>query len=115
MKLQNRLFLSVALMGLAALAIGLICLLASRGSFDNQAKVYNGGLAVFHLKKVSDAYALDVIGAVQKTRNGASWAWEEGGKVVEEAGKTADEHWKAYRTMEKTQDEKFLSSVVEAS
>lgn len=49
MKLQNRLFLSLLLMGAAAMAIGAISLLTLRGTFDNQSKVYNSGLAVYHL------------------------------------------------------------------
>src|SRR5579871_6212116 len=114
MKLQNRLFLSVILMGAAAVAIGLICLQSSRAVFDNQAKVYDSGLAVFHLKKVSDAYGVAVIGAVEKVRNGAAWAWEDGGKAVDEAEKSADEHWKAYVAMDKTKDEKYQASIVGA-
>jgi len=114
MKLQNRLFLSVILMGAAATAIGLICLQSSRALFDNQAKVYDSGLAVFHLKKVSDAYGVAVIGAVEKVRNGAAWAWEDGGKAIDEAEKSADEHWKAYMAMDKTKDEKYQASIVGA-
>jgi len=114
MKLQNRLFLSVALMAVAGLSIGLVCLQSSRANFDNQAKVYNSGLAVYHLKKVSDAYGLDVIGAVQKVRSGAPWAWEEGGKTVAEAEKIAEDHWKAYQGMDKSKDEKYQASIVGA-
>jgi hypothetical protein len=112
MKLQNRLFLSVMLMASAALGIGAVCLESSRGLFDNQAKVYNSGLAVFHLKKVSDAMGVDTIGAVQKVRNGAPWAWEDGAKIVADAEASADEHWKAYAAMDKTKDEKYQASIV---
>jgi methyl-accepting chemotaxis protein len=114
MKLQNRLFLSLLLMGAAALAIGAISLLTLRGTFDNQSKVYNSGLAVYHLKKVSDAYGLDVTGAVQKVRNGDSWAWEEGGKAIIEAEKSAEDHWKAYLEMDKSKEEKSQAAIVGA-
>ena len=115
MRLQNRLFLSVALMAVAGLAIGLVCLQASHANFDNQAKVYNSGLAVYHLKKVSDAYTMDVITAVQRTRVEVGWAWEDSLKIVEDAEKTVDEHWKAYMALDKTKDEKYMASIVDTS
>ncbi len=114
MKLQNRLFLSVAIMGAVALAIGYFCLQSAQGVFDNQAKVYNSGLAVYHLKKVSDAYGVDVTGAVQKVRSGATWAWENGGKIIDEAQRSAEDHWRAYLAMDKSKDEKYQATIVGA-
>src|SRR5579863_6348939 len=114
MKLQNRLFLSVILMGVTALAIGLLCLQSSRAVFDNQAKVYDSGLAVYHLKKVGDAYGEVVIGAVEKVRNGAAWAWEDGAKAIDDAEKSAEDNWKAYMAMDKNKDEKFQATIVGA-
>ena len=101
-------------MAAAALAIGALSLLTLHGIFDNQSKVYNSGQAVYHLKKVSDAYGLDVIGAIAKVRNGDSWAWEDGGKAVDNAQKEAEDHWKAYEAMDKTKDEKLQATIVGA-
>ncbi len=114
MKLQNRLFLSVIFMGAAALGIGILCLQSSRSIFDNQAKVYDSGLAVYHLKKISDAYGEVVIGAVEKVRDGAPWAWEDGAKAIDDAERSADDHWKDYQAMDKTKDEKFQATIVGA-
>ena len=114
MKLQNRLYLSVILMAVAALAIGGVSLFTLSAQFGNQEKVYNSGLAVYHLKKVSDAYGLDVIGAVEKVRDAAPWAWEEGADVISNAEKQANDHWEAYQALEKTKDEKFQATIVDA-
>jgi len=114
MKLQNRLFLSLTVMAVAALAIGVLSLFMLHGIFDNQSKVYNSGQAGYHLKKVSDAYGLDVIGAIAKVRNGDSWAWEDGGKAVDNAQKEAESNWAAYQAMDKTKDEKVQATIVGA-
>jgi methyl-accepting chemotaxis protein len=115
MKLQNRLFLSVAAMALAAFAIGILCVQSLKGQFENQARVYNSGAAVFHLKKVSDAYGLDVIGAVQRTRVEVGWSWEDGLKIIQDAEKSADEHWKAYMALDKSKEEANLANIVNTS
>jgi methyl-accepting chemotaxis protein len=114
MQLQNRLFLSLTVMAAAALAIGALSLYTLHGIFDNQSKVYNSGQAVYHLKKVSDAYGLDVMGAVAKVRNADTWAWEDGGKSINNAEKEADDHWKAYAAMDKTKEEKLQATIVGA-
>jgi methyl-accepting chemotaxis protein len=114
MKWKDRWFLSIAVMALGAAAAAALCLFQSKEIFGAQQKATLNGSAVYHLKKVSDAYAVDIIGAVQKTRNGASWSWEEGGQAIQAAAKTADENWRAYTALDLTKDEKYLTNIVQA-
>ena len=114
MKWKDRWFFSIILMALGAAAAAALCLYQSRNIFEAQQRASQNGTAVYHLKKVSDAFAVDIIGAVQKTRNGASWSWEEGGQAIKDAAKSAEDHWRAYQALDLTKDEKYLASIVQA-
>lgn len=114
MKWKDRWFFSIAVMAIGAMAAAALCLFQSKELFEAQREAALNGSAVYHLKKVSDAFAVDIIGAVQKTRNGATWSWEEGGQAIKDAAKTADENWRAYTALDLTKDEKYLSLIVQA-
>ncbi len=114
MKWKDRWFFSIILMAAGALAAAGLCLFQSKDLFEGLQRASQNGSAVYHLKKVSDSFAVDIIGAVQKTRNGATWSWEEGGQTIKDAAKTADENWRAYNELDLTKDEKYLSSIVQA-
>jgi methyl-accepting chemotaxis protein len=114
MKWKDRWFFSILLMAAGALGAAALCLYQSRDLFEGLQRAAQNGSAVYHLKKVSDAFAVDIVGAVQKTRNGATWSWEEGGQAIKDAAKEADENWRAYTALDLTKDEKYLSSIVQA-
>ncbi|WP_291295652.1 methyl-accepting chemotaxis protein [Elioraea sp.] len=48
-----------------------------------------------HLKTISDAYAVFVVDATHKSRNG-NWSWEDGAASVTKALAEVDAAWKAY-------------------
>ncbi len=114
MSLKNRLFLSVAILAVALLVEAVMGLQVSKDMSNNLGKVYSSSFPLDNLKKVSDAYVVGVVGAVEKTRAGGSW--EEGRQQLEDSLKTIDDNWKAYLAYQDvSSEEKTLQIVVNAT
>ena len=112
-KLRDRLLVSVILMAAALVAQGFVAVQVSKKMADNLQKIYNTNIPLNHLKKVSDDFAVNIIGAVQKTRSGLI-GWEEGRQVIEDAIKESDENWQAYLHSDISPAEKTQATIVGA-
>jgi methyl-accepting chemotaxis protein len=115
MKIQKRLFLGICLMVVALVAVGAVGFGFSNRVFMAQQNMVNDQVRLAYLRGVSDAYLNDVVTAIQQTRNGNSWSWEDGLKTIQTAQSTADDDWKAYMGTPMNKDEKYLASIVAAS
>ena len=112
--LKNKLFLSAAVLAAALVVEAGVGLEVARNMSDNLQKVYDSSHPLNNLKKVSDAYAVGITGAVMYTRSGQGW--EMGRSMLEESIKTADENWKAYLEGKNiTEEEKIPVAVVNAT
>jgi methyl-accepting chemotaxis protein len=67
---------------------------------------------VEQLKKVSDAYAIDIVDTAHKVRS-ASMKWEEGLERLDRASGTIRTEWKAYTSTELVEAEKKLIADIE--
>ncbi len=93
--------LKIATLLLAALgAIGLLSLgttgyswLVSRGDWGTIAVLQDGDVVpMAQLKAISDAYAVSIVDASHKVRNG-NWTWEQGTAAVADAKRIIGEAW----------------------
>jgi methyl-accepting chemotaxis protein len=106
---------------LASLVALFLCIALNAGSGFWASRTAHGGLAAIHdrnvialrdLKVVSDMYAVNIVDASHKVRNGnASWA--EGAKAVAEARGLIATHWGAYAGLPKSDAERALVADVE--
>ncbi len=87
-----------------ALAGLFVCIVTLAGTGYHAGQTANRGLesvynerviAARDLKIVSDLYAVNVVDAAHKVRNG-NWRWEEGSAAVDEAKAGIARHWKAF-------------------
>src|SRR5208283_3604014 len=114
LSLKNRLFMSVAILAAALLVEAVMGLKVSKDMSNNLSMVYASSSPLDNLKKVSDAYVVGVVGAVEKTRAGGSW--EEGRQQLEDSLKVIDDNWTAYMTYKDvSSEEKTLQIVVNAT
>jgi methyl-accepting chemotaxis protein len=115
MKIQQRLFLGIFLMGLALVVVGAAGVGFSSKVFSLQQKMSADQTRLNWLRNVKDAYLNDVVGVVEQTRNGNGWSWEDGLKILQDAQTASDTNWKSYMASAATKDEKYLASIVDAS
>ncbi len=114
LSLRTRLLVSVAILGVALVGTTVVGLLLAWQMSDSLNKIYNSSAPLNNLKKVSDAYVVGIVSAIQKTRNGDSW--ESGRQTLEDSLKISDENWKAYLTFpDMSPEEKTLVMVVSAT
>ncbi len=118
LSLQNRLFLSVAILAAALVAEAIVGLQVSKKMSDNLQELYSTSAPLNKLKKISDAYVVGVAGAVQKTRAGGSW--EDGRQLLEDSLKTIDANWTSYaadaeNNKDASKEEKTVLLVVKAT
>ena len=66
---------------------------------------YDQVVPLNQLKSVADLYAVNIVDASHKVRNG-NWTWEEGRRSVEDARAEIDTLWAAYRTTNPTAEER---------
>ncbi|NGM21189.1 HAMP domain-containing protein [Roseomonas stagni] len=87
----------VALLALGSTGFGVLSL---RQASDSLARVSHQAVEpMVHLKALSDAYAVSVVDASHKVRNGG-FTWEEGAAALAEATAIIDRAWRAVSTME---------------
>ena len=112
--LKNKLFLSAAVLAAALLVEAGVGLEVARNISENLQRVYDSSHPLNNLKKVSDAYAVGITGAVMYTRSGQGW--EMGRSMLEDSIKTADDNWSAYlNAKDINEDEKIPVAVVNAT
>ncbi len=114
LNLKNKLFLSAAILAAALIVEAVVGLEVATNMSDNLQLVYDSSHPLNNLKKISDAYAVGIAGAVEKTRAGQGW--EMGRDQLEESIKTAQENWSAYMALKDvSEDEKIPVAVVNAA
>ncbi|SFK82483.1 methyl-accepting chemotaxis protein [Falsiroseomonas stagni] len=87
----------VALLALGSTGFGALSLRQASESLD---RVSHEALEpMVHLKALSDAYAVSVVDASHKVRNGG-FTWEEGAQALADATGIIDRAWRAVSTME---------------
>lgn len=104
---MKNLSISAKLYLLAGIMIGII-LLISIASFVNSTKlnrsleiIYNEReLPIEQLKKVSDAYSINIISTANKLRNG-NISWKEASALLDSAQLIIDKNWSAYGNIPK--------------
>ena len=101
--LKNKLFLSAAVLAAALVVEAGVGLQVARNMSENLQRVYDSSHPLNNLKKVSDAYAVCIAGAVEKTRAGQGW--EMGRDQLEESIKAAQENWNSYMGLKDVSDE----------
>ena len=114
MSLKNRLLVSVCILGVALVAVSWEGVQVAKRMSENLQKVYSSSSPLNNLKKVSDAYVVGIVGAVEKTRSGGSW--EDGRQQLEDSLKAIDENWKDYSAYtDASPEEKTQMIVVNAT
>ena len=108
----NNLKLSQKLVGaflLVAIPCAIVGLMGIRGMSQIETRfetVYHDQVVPLNqLKSVADLYAVNIVDASHKVRNG-NWTWEEGRRSVEEARVEIDTLWAAYRATNLTAEER---------
>jgi methyl-accepting chemotaxis protein len=115
MKIQGRLFMGIFLMVLALVVVGAVGVGFSFKIFETQQGIARDQARLGYLHNVSDAYMNDVVSAVQQTRNGNGWSWEDGLAAIQAAEKTSEDNWKSYMDTDKNKNEKYLATIADAS
>ncbi|WP_043538618.1 methyl-accepting chemotaxis protein [Salinarimonas rosea] len=114
--------LSLRVRILAALGVLLACVAAVAFSGWRTSLVALSGLETVYadrvvpladLKALSDMYAVNVVDAAHKVRDGA-FGWEEGLAAVRTARETIEERWTAYAATRMTGEEARLAALVDA-
>jgi hypothetical protein len=114
LSLKHKLYLTAAVLAVALVVEAGVGLEVASNMSENLQRVYNSSYPLNNLKKVSDAYAMGIAGAVEKTRGGQSW--EMGRDQLEESIKSAQENWNSYLGLKDVSaDEKIPVAVVNAT
>ncbi|OYU46861.1 MAG: chemotaxis protein [Rhizobiales bacterium PAR1] len=114
MTIRARLFLSLSLLVAALFAASVSGYYAlSQSSEKTRTIVEDRVVPLAQLKKVADAYAVDIVDAAHKMRSGAL-TWEQGAKSIEGALKTIDAQWAAYLATTLTPEEALIAQKVKS-
>ena len=112
MTIRTRLFLSLSLLVAALLAASLSGYFAlSQSSEKTRTIVEDRVVPLAQLKKVADAYAVDIVDTAHKMRSGAL-SWDQGAKSIEGALKTIEAQWAAYLATTLTPEEAVIAGRV---
>ena len=106
LSLKDKLFMSAAVLAAALVVEAGVGLKVAENMSIQLQKVYASSRPLNNLKRVSDAYAVGIVGAVEKTREGQSW--EMGRDQLEASIKTAQENWDAYLALKDISEEEKL-------
>ncbi len=115
MKIQRRLLMGIFLMVLALVAVGAVGVGFSYKIFETQQGIARDQARLGYLHNVADAFLNDVVSAVQQTRNGNGWSWEDGLAAIQNAEKISEDNWKSYMESDKNKNEKYLATIADAS
>ena len=93
---NTRLIGLVLFLSLISIVVGVMGLRGMSTTVAGLQTVYDDRVVPLRdLKVIADMYAVNIVDASHKVRNG-NFTWEEGRKNVSEAQKVIDEKWKAY-------------------
>jgi methyl-accepting chemotaxis protein len=113
MKIAAKLYLLVGLLLALSAAIGGMGLYGMKVAVGGLETVYNDRVVLLQdLKEISDAYAVNIVGAATRVRNGVMSA-EDGAASVEKAEKLIVEKWKAYMATKMDEEEKQAAGEVD--
>lgn len=94
---NTRLIGLVLFLSLISIVVGVMGLRGMASTVAGLQTVYDDRVVPLRdLKVIADMYAVNIVDASHKVRNG-NFTWEEGRKNVSEAQKVIDEKWKAYK------------------
>ncbi len=111
--IRTRLFVLIVLMMAGSLAIGAAGLTGLRGVLDGLNSVYLDRVVPLRdLKLISDLYAVNIVDASHKARDGGM-APTEAARQVQDAQQRIQQIWKAYLATSLIDDEKRLIAQIE--
>ncbi len=111
--IRARLFALIVLMMAGSLAIGAAGLTGLRGVLDGLNSVYLDRVVPLRdLKLISDLYAVNIVDASHKARDGGI-APTEAARQVQDAQQRIQQIWKAYLATSLIDDEKRLIAQIE--
>ncbi|HUO56862.1 MAG TPA: methyl-accepting chemotaxis protein [bacterium] len=114
LSLKGKLFLAVVVLAVALVVEAVVGLEVASNMSENLQRVYASSAPLNNLKKVSDAYAVGITGAVMYTRSGQGW--ELGRDQLEHSIREAEDNWKAYLDRKDiSEEEKIPVAVVNAT
>ena len=110
---NTRLIGLVLFLSLISIVVGVMGLRGMSSTVAGLQTVYDDRVVPLRdLKVIADMYAVNIVDASHKVRNG-NFTWEEGRKNVAEAQKVIDEKWKAYLGTVLVEDEIKLVKEIE--
>ncbi|WP_119156209.1 methyl-accepting chemotaxis protein [Caldimonas tepidiphila] len=116
---MNKLLIKTRLTLLAAVLLGLSLLLAAtgllelRGANTTLRSIYQDRIVPLEqIKRVADAYAVDIVDAAHKARDGAL-TLEAAAASISKARGTVEQEWRAYSATEMTAEEEALAARAE--
>ncbi len=113
MRVRTRLMVLTAFLGLAAVLIGLNGARAMRAEVEALRSVYEQRVVpIRDLKVIADMYAVNIVDATHKVRNG-NFTWEEGRKSVADAEQQIAQKWAAFKGHPLVEEERKLVDQIE--
>jgi methyl-accepting chemotaxis protein len=113
LNVAKRLMILVALLGTLSIAIGINGLSNMAQVVTSLQTVYDDRVVPLRgLKVIADMYAINIVDASHKVRNG-NITWEEGRKNVDDAEKVIAEKWQAYKNTVLVPEEEALVAEIE--
>jgi methyl-accepting chemotaxis protein len=113
LNVAKRLMILVALLGALSIVIGLNGLRNMAQVLTSMQTVYDDRVVPLRdLKVIADMYAVNIVDASHKVRNG-NISWEEGRKTLDDAEKIIAEKWEAYKNTVLVPEEEALVADIE--
>jgi methyl-accepting chemotaxis protein len=111
---RSKLTLLTAIALISLIIIGLVGILKLSDVNKGLETVYNDRVVPLdQLKRIADAYAVDIVDTTHKTRNG-NISFNDCAKNIHEAKSIVDKNWKAYMATSLTPEEATLAKDAEA-
>lgn len=106
--ISTKIYILMAVAFSVSIAVGLFGLIGAKALIGDFETVYvNRIVPLQQLKTISDLYAVNIVDAAHKTRNG-NFTWEEGKKNIADAVTNIKENWALYEKSDKTPEEQKL-------
>jgi methyl-accepting chemotaxis protein len=113
LNVAKRLMILVALLGTLSIAIGLNGLSNMAQVVSSMQTVYDDRVVPLRdLKVIADMYAVNIVDASHKVRNG-NISWQEGRQNLDDAEKVISEKWLAYKNTKLVAEEEALVAQIE--
>jgi methyl-accepting chemotaxis protein len=111
-RVATRLMLLVGLLSVVAIVIGVNGARSKSAAIESFREVYELRVVPLRdLKVIADMYAVNIVDATHKVRNG-NFTWQEGRKSVADAEKAIAEKWARFRSHSLTpQEQKLLAEI----